>query len=301
MTVTQYNSSVRQMSQSKFNSMKNASGKIPDLANQIVMTNSEDTNISCLRTEVVYDMTSSDASKNWGYPNGIRGNNTAVGGKDFSPYIALIITAKQGVASMTSIMDLTTLNSSSNTYNSGALGCEASDTDYCKFTVNAQKTEFTCNRIGYRTTSGNIVDMNSENAICMKIIGVLKEPSMIYTGDELIAGNGISIENGVISGIKSEIVWSGNFAYLSTEQTMSLDLSKYKYVEFMTSTGNILPMNLQDTRPNGDLYVYLNASSYYNGSWHDGVKCEGTYYYGTKQIKWSGNYCGLAQVRGYWW
>ena len=23
--------------------------------------------------------------------------------------------------------------------------------------------------------------------------------------------------------------------------------------------------------------------------------------YGTKQIKWSGNYCGLQQVRGYWW
>ena len=116
-----------------------------------------------------------------------------------------------------------------------------------------------------------------------------------------IAGNGISIENNVISGIKSEIVWSGNFAYLATEQTMSLDLSKYKYVEFMTSIGNILSMNLQDTRPNGDLYVYINASSYYDGSWHDGAKCQGTYYYGTKQIKWSGNYCGLTQVRGYWW
>lgn len=64
MPINQYNSSVRQMSQSKFNSMKNASGKIPDLANQIVMTNSEDENVSYLRTEVVYDMTSSDASKN---------------------------------------------------------------------------------------------------------------------------------------------------------------------------------------------------------------------------------------------
>ena len=34
------------MSQSKFDSMKNASGKIPDLANQIVMTNSENGVIS---------------------------------------------------------------------------------------------------------------------------------------------------------------------------------------------------------------------------------------------------------------
>ena len=85
MPITQYNSSVRQMSQSKFNSMKNASGKIPDLANQIVMTNSEDTNTSCLRTEVVYDMTSSDASKNWGYTSGIY-SNTTVSNKDFSKF-----------------------------------------------------------------------------------------------------------------------------------------------------------------------------------------------------------------------
>ena len=130
-----------------------------------------------------------------------------------------------------------------------------------------------------------------------ELVGIDENNSQV----SISAGNGISIKNNVISGIKSEIAWSGNFAYLANEQTMSLDLSKYKYVEFMTSIGNILPMNLQDTRPNGDLYVYLNASSYYNGSWHDGAKCEGTYYYGTKQIKWSGNYCGLTQVRGYWW
>ena len=125
--------------------------------------------------ETIYDMKSSSSSINWGYTAGIRGGNTAIGGKDFSNYQFLIITAKQGVASMTSIMDLTTLNSSSNTYNSGALGCESSDTDYCKFTVNSAKTEFTCNRIGYRTTSGSLVDMDNENAICMKIIGVIVE------------------------------------------------------------------------------------------------------------------------------
>ena len=76
MTITQYNSSVRQMSQSKFYSMKNAEGKIPELANQIIMTNAEDSSISCLRTEVVYDMTSSDTSKNWGYTTGLLGGNT---------------------------------------------------------------------------------------------------------------------------------------------------------------------------------------------------------------------------------
>lgn len=300
MPITQYNSSVRQMSQSKFDSMKNASGKIPDLANQIVMTNSEDTNISCLRTEVVYDMTSSDASKNWGYPNGIKGGIT-ISGKNFSKYERLRVYAytdwyKQSFEISTEVSSIygkmNTQSPDSNNHNS----------TYIKMNIVNDGFDISFYSVVIPSGSSSWTLMNGNNNYYIyKIEGILKTPSMIYTGDELIAGNGISIENGVISGIKSEIVWSGNFAYLANEQTMSLDLSKYKYVEFMTSTGNILPMNLQDTRPNGDLYVYLNASSYYNGSWHDGVKCEGTYYYGTKQIKWSGNYCGLAQVRGYWW
>lgn len=300
MSITQYNSSVRQMSQSKFNAMKNASGKIPDLANQIVMTNSEDTNTSCLRTEVVYDMTSSDANINWGYPNGIQGGIT-ISGKNFIKYERLRVYAytdwyKQSFEISTEVSSIygkmNTQSPDANNHNS----------TYIKMNIVNDGFDISFYSVVIPSGSSAWTLMNgNSNYYIYKIEGILKTPSMIYTGDELTAGNGISIENGVISGIKSEVVWSGAFAYLANEQTMNLDLSKYKYVEFMTSIGNILPMNLQDTRPNGDLYVYLNASSYYDGSWHDGVKCEGTYYYGTKQIKWSGNYCGLTQVRGYWW
>lgn len=45
-TVEQYDSSVREMSKTKFESMKNSEGKIPDLANQIVMIKSEESEVT---------------------------------------------------------------------------------------------------------------------------------------------------------------------------------------------------------------------------------------------------------------
>ena len=214
---------ITHMTEEQLKELESSETGLPE--NAIITTSDADENISCLRTEVVYDMTSSDSSINWGYTSGIQGNNTSVGGKDFSPYIALIITAKQGVASMTSIMDLTTINTQSNTYNSGALGAEDSDVDYCKFTVNASKTEFIVNRLGYRTMAGQAYDVNTSSAVCMKIVGVLKTPSMIYTGDELTAGNGISIENGVIS---SNLNWINKIQTLTTSTSATtIDLNGY--------------------------------------------------------------------------
>lgn len=226
------------MSQAKFNELRATNGgKLPsEYANSYIMTDAEDVNLSQLRTELVYDMNSANPEKNWGYTSGIQGGNTAIGGKDFSKYTFLIITARQGNASMTSIMDLTVLNTFSNTYNSGALGCEVQDTDYCKFTVNADKTEFTCNRIGYRTTSGSSVDMVHENAVCMKIVGVIKIPAMIYTGKELYEGNDISIEDGVVS-VKRNII---QLAHWGTDASYTSDVEHFPTFSIKGQVGNAL-------------------------------------------------------------
>lgn len=45
---------INSMSQAKMNSLKNSDGKIPELANQLIMTNEEDVNLSCLRTELLW-------------------------------------------------------------------------------------------------------------------------------------------------------------------------------------------------------------------------------------------------------
>ena len=64
---------ITHMTEKQLKELESSESGLPE--NAIITTSDIDENISCLRTEVVYDMTSSDASKNWGYPNGIQGNN----------------------------------------------------------------------------------------------------------------------------------------------------------------------------------------------------------------------------------
>ena len=60
----------------------------------------------------------------------------------------------------------------------------------------------------------NAEDRNSNAEwFVAKIEGVLKTPSMIYTGDELIAGNGITLNNGIISQIQRCSLNISNFSY----------------------------------------------------------------------------------------
>lgn len=206
MTVTQYNSSVRQMSQSKFNSMKDSNGKIPDLANQIVMTDSEDVNNYCLRTEVIYDMTSSDANINWGYASGIKGNEY-INGKDFSKYTRLIIhiifancITTTGVVDLEKITQDSNSSSGYNYKNRIITGSETSSSDiyFCYVKISSNKTVIANDGMGYYAGTTVNARNNNANYYIYKIEGVLKTPSMIYTGDELIAGNGITINNGTI-------------------------------------------------------------------------------------------------------
>lgn len=227
MPITQYNSSVRQMSQSKFDSMKNASGKIPDLANQIVMTNSEDTNISCLRTEVVYDMKSSDASKNWGYTSGIY-SDTTVSNKDFSKFSALKVyicaknnsTVARDSWGRNNILEIDLDNLINIEYGASNLFRYANNNNYfggAFVAISSDKKSLT-----FLFYDGETLYTSSSTAFIYKIEGVLKTPSMIYTGDELIAGNGIKIENGVISRIplyKGSITQAFNTQQTTTSST----------------------------------------------------------------------------------
>lgn len=256
MPITQYNSSVRQMSQSKFESMKNASGKVPDLANQIVMTNSEDSSISCLRTDVVYDMTSSDANINWGYPNGIQGNVPVTKDLTKYQYLDFVLTiyptnsTNTGGWSGVYRLDLTTKKSSDNWCVAGYSSAYA-DSAGGIGNINAETWKFALyydvvNKIvkwfiRFTNTSYN----NNTSCFISKIYGVLKTPSMIYTGDALTAGNGISIANGVISAkSKIDLLWTNaNLNKTFPSQTISLNLNDYDFViidfEFIKETPNL--------------------------------------------------------------
>ena len=87
--------------------------------------------------------------------------------------------------------------------------------------VNSQKTSITNN--------------SDYNGSITKIIGFLKQPAMIYTGKELFAGNGVNIENGVISStFKKEMLFdwyrkfncAGGVIPLTREQ-----VNQYDYIQ----------------------------------------------------------------------
>jgi hypothetical protein len=113
-------------------------------------------------------------------------------------------------------------------------------------------------------------------------------------------GNGLHLENGVLSGLKSEVVLEGNYFYGSNvvEQVMDIDLSKYKFVEFITTVKQSMFIDL--TQGTADCSFHIIAEQYYSGSWHSGIKCQVSYYINPKQLTWSGNYCGLLAIKGWW-
>lgn len=84
---------------------------------------------------------------------------------------------------------------------------------------------------GYKVSDATRIQ-NNDYLIPYKIEGVLKTPAMIYTGEELFAGNGISIENGVISA-DAVLLWENgkpNESFALTTLKNVEDMSKYKYI-----------------------------------------------------------------------
>lgn len=87
-------------------------------------------------------------------------------------------------------------------------------------------------------TDGSFVVSNI-TLVPYQIIGFKKSPAMIYTGAELHEGNGISIENGVISAtnINSEVLLYNSSGVNSGTITLG-DISPYKFITIATSDDN---------------------------------------------------------------
>lgn len=225
---------INSMTQDKMNALKDANGKIPSLANQLIITDDEDVNLSCLRTEVVYDMSSSDSSINWGHAGGIQGG-VIVSGKNFSKYSSLIIKATFGNMLGQYVIDLNKLTVDGSAYD-GSLKCTTESVTntnefYSISKVTSDKTTFYHIATGY--TSGTTLGQMNNNSqyYVYKIEGILKTPAMIYTGAELHEGDGIKIKNGVISGNYGRLLWTNpNPTNGFSAQTLTLDLSKYDLI-----------------------------------------------------------------------
>lgn len=215
-------------------------GKLKKVAGNFVPK--ENPNLDCLRTETVYDMSSSDANKNWGYANGI-GTGKVISGKDFSRYDKLIIHATfENTTSGTGILDLSHKLSGTGTYRTKLIFGPASSNHvyyYCFVRVDGDKTEFANGDMGYSSTT-ETGQLSSSTTFISKIEGVLTSPAMIYTGAELHEGNGISIKDGVISKTEPTKLNTSNIAVVgsrsgnvTTYTNVSIPLSTFQQYTFI--------------------------------------------------------------------
>lgn len=193
-------------------------------------------NLDCLRTEVVYDMTSSDVNKNWGYTSGIQGGVT-VSGKDFSKYKVLRVYVNYA-NTITQIGDIDMNLLVDNTYRvaqrCGTQSISNANFYFSNSYVNNSKTSFTHDGVGY--ISGTTINLRNSNGdyIVYKIEGVLKEPAMIYTGAELYEGSGIKINNGTISALLKGVMCRQT----NTDQSISSSFINIKYNRLVSSIGS---------------------------------------------------------------
>ena len=213
---------ITHMTEKQLKELESSESGLPE--NAIITTSDIDENISCLRTEVVYDMTSSDASKNWGYTSGIR-NNVTVTGKDFSKYEKLIAYCYTNYYTYPVEIDLTK-HTVENFYLSRlCIGKADSMLYFAGGQTNLEKTSFTARIFRVNNTTNMSTEYDEDSFYVYKIEGILKTPSMIYTGDALTAGNGISIANGVISNITNILSSYYNRKPSAITTTSSIDIT----------------------------------------------------------------------------
>ncbi len=98
--------------------------------------------------------------------------------------------------------------------------------------INSSMTQVTFGDAEYAETTN--LSINNNFNIPIKILGLYKQPAMIYTGSELHEGNGIRIENGVISTAFKNLEFVGNYSATTAMLSVEIDLSNYNYLAFVS-------------------------------------------------------------------
>lgn len=240
--------------------------------NQIYMTPDEDVNLSYLRTEVIYD--ASDPNKQTlngtAYTSGIVGG-TKITGLDFSKYDKLFwvscSNSSLGRYQVSSVLDKSHTNSDG-TWSSAAL---------------YQETPI---RMGITVTNTSLSIFDSyAGSRLIYLAGILKEPAMLYTGDELFGSDTVSIKNGVIS---------SNIPYLETHFSSTSDQS---ITGSSSAAASKTIKTVNKTLPKGMYLCYLSGvikTSSYTGDLVFNIN--GTDI-GSTMITNTSNYAGVSLVQ----
>lgn len=230
---------INSMTQDKMNSLKDADGKIPSLANQIIMTDEEDTSLSQFRIEPIYDMYSNDDNINKNRKTGIFSgtwNVFTIDAKYSGIRVYACLANKHTVFDCDldlikngSVSEVTATGIAKNQNTSGnnayiLYGCNITISSDLSFTV---REIFAYNGVADAYSSYTSSDTTY---FVYKVEGILKEPAMIYTGAELNSGEGIVINNGTLSSnVTRKTLFQGTVSSAS-EFSLNDTLANYKFI-----------------------------------------------------------------------
>ncbi len=224
---------INSMSQAKMNSLKNSDGKIPELANQLIMTNEEDVNLS--------QMTIKELWKNPNPSSAFASQTITLSSNDYD--FLLVFYYSNTVDKIV----LSTVCEKGNRFELSRAIAYASGYYTLNGNRNCDWVSNTQYSVGNASTafvnangSSERISVNNGDLIPVSIYGLKKSPSMIYTGAELHEGDGIKIENGVISTTNSndsQVLLYSSSGVNSGTITLG-DISPYKFITIATSDDN---------------------------------------------------------------
>lgn len=219
---------INSMTQEQMQSLKDSSGKIPSLANQLIMTDEEDTNLSQLRTKVLW--TNPNINSAFGAQTVTFENN------EIFDYFLIISRYNINVDSYVSHFG----EVNKGIHITDARAKSGSHFAMYERSATTTQTSVTFSDADEQYTDGSFVVSNI-TLVPYQIIGLKKAPAMIYTGAELHEGNGISIENGVI-GVKSLLKLNTEARWSSAQSTTGI-LTLKSYVIDKTYNDSALHIN----------------------------------------------------------
>ena len=145
---------------------------------------------------------------------------------------------------------------------------------------------------GYKIQGTTAINDNNY-LIPYQIIGLYKQPAIIYTGKELHEGNGIKIENGVVSSKSGLLVCD----YTVPSDTSSITINGLDLV----ADGGVYDIVFAGGSVNGDLYLQTNSVTsgyYYSGfRFHIGSMTRRVYYGASEFLIGESSYNGVITMQ----
>jgi hypothetical protein len=261
---------INSMTEEQFKNQINSDGKAPALINQIIMTDEEDVNLSQLRTKVLW--TNSNPTSSFASQNIVLSS---------SDYDYLLLFYKTSYDSNNVVSKIFPKGYGTEIDISEVFNGDYVSVNRCRVITRNSDISLTIGncQTGVLRNGGGTERYLTDNAMLVpiQIIGLYKQPAMIYTGAELHEGEGISINNGTISAgqnYSEEEQFTGNYwidgrpIYRKCAlRTFSSNADTWNAIFWISTSSRVILLRLDVNKYYASYEQYLSGDYYSDGNY----------------------------------